>query len=72
MKKWIMTISVLIIATGLAGCSSNYVIATKDGDMILAQGKPKIDQETGLIGYQDEQGNPHQINGDRVMEIIKR
>lgn len=72
MKKWVMAISPLIMAAGLAGCSSDYVMATKDGNMILTQGKPKIDKDTGLISYQDEQGNQRQINGDRVTQVIER
>ena len=40
MKKWVMAVSALVMAAGLAGCSSDYVMATKDGNMILTQGKP--------------------------------
>ncbi len=42
---------VIISAVGLAfavsGCSSDYVMATKDGRMILTDGKPEIDDDTG-------------------------
>ncbi len=41
MKKWVMAVSALVMAAGLAGCSSDYVMATKDGNMILTQGKPE-------------------------------
>ena len=72
MKKWVMAFSALVMVVWLAGCSSDYVMATKDGNMILTQGKPKLDKDTGLISYQDEQGNRRQINGDRVTQIIER
>ena len=72
MKKWVMAVSALVIATGLTGCSSDYVMATKDGNMILTQGKPEIDQDTGLISYKDEKGNNRQINGDQVSQVIER
>ncbi|MFI8417452.1 YgdI/YgdR family lipoprotein [Serratia sp. NPDC078593] len=72
MKKWVFVISALVMAVGLAGCSSDYVMATKDGNMILTQGKPEIDKDTGLISYQDETGNNRQINGDQVSHMIKR
>lgn len=49
MKKWVMAVSALVMVAGLAGCSSDYVMATKDGNMILTQGKPEIDKDTGLI-----------------------
>ncbi|AEF47116.1 YgdI/YgdR family lipoprotein [Serratia plymuthica] len=72
MKKWVMAVSALVIAAGLTGCSSDYVMATKDGNMILTQGKPEIDQDTGLISYKDEKGNNRQINGDQVSQVIER
>ncbi|MDW5501971.1 YgdI/YgdR family lipoprotein [Pseudomonas lundensis] len=72
MNKWVMAVSALVIAAGLAGCSSDYVMATKDGNMILTQGKPEIDKDTGLISYKDEKGNHRQINGDQVSQVIER
>lgn len=54
------------------GCSSDYVMATKDGRMILTDGKPTVDDDTGLISYEDQQGNKMQINRDDVSQIIKR
>ena len=56
----------------LAGCSSHYVMATKDGRMIMTDGKPKIDKDTGLVEYTDEAGNLIQINGDEISGIIER
>ncbi|WP_411569937.1 YgdI/YgdR family lipoprotein [Pectobacterium cacticida] len=56
----------------LAGCSSHYVIATKTGEIFLTQGKPVLDQDTGLLRYTDEQGNQKQINGDQISQIARR
>ncbi|MGF2656074.1 YgdI/YgdR family lipoprotein [Serratia marcescens] len=72
MKKWVMAVSALVMVAGLAGCSSDYVMTTKDGNMILTQGKPEIDEDTGLISYKDEKGNQRQINGDQVSQVIER
>ncbi|AGB83775.1 Uncharacterized lipoprotein ygdR precursor [Serratia rubidaea] len=72
MKKWVMAAAALAMAIGLTGCSSDYVMATKDGNMILTQGKPEIDKDTGLISYKDEKGNSRQINGDQVSQVIER
>ncbi|GAA3896476.1 MULTISPECIES: YgdI/YgdR family lipoprotein [Gibbsiella] len=72
MKKWVMAVSALLTIAMLAGCSSNYVMATKEGNMILTQGKPQMDSDTGLISYTDEQGNNRQINSDQVSQIIER
>lgn len=54
------------------GCSSDYVMATKDGRMILTDGKPEIDDDTRLVSYHDQQGNAMQINRDDVSQIIER
>ncbi|WP_114194536.1 YgdI/YgdR family lipoprotein [Edaphovirga cremea] len=72
MKKWMLAASAMLIVFGLAGCSSDYVIATKEGNMILTQGKPRIDKDTGLIRYTDEQGNERQINGNQVTQVLER
>ncbi len=65
---------VLVLATAglLSGCSSDYVMATKDGRMILTSGKPALDKSTGLIRYTDEQGNEKQINGNDISQLLKR
>lgn len=54
------------------GCSSDYVMSTKDGRMILTDGKPEVDDDTGLVSYRDREGNQMQINRDEVSQIIER
>ncbi|ELQ5990609.1 lipoprotein YgdR [Escherichia coli] len=71
MKKWAVIISAVGLAFAVSGCSSDYVMATKDGRMILTDGKPEID-DTGLVSYLDQQGNAMQINRDDVSQIIER
>lgn len=72
MKKWAVAISAIGIAFAVSGCSSDYVMATKDGRMILTEGKPAIDDDTGMISYEDTEGNQRQINRDDVSQIIER
>ncbi|WP_413737192.1 YgdI/YgdR family lipoprotein [Sodalis sp. RH21] len=72
MKKYLMLISAAALAGMLSGCASDYVMATKDGRMILTQGKPELDKTTGLIRYTDERGNEMQINGNDVSQMIER
>lgn len=40
--------------------------------MLLTQGKPVLDKDTGLLSYTDEQGNQKQINSDQVSQIVQR
>ena len=72
MKKLAGAALLIITAIALSGCSSNYVMATKDGRMIQTQGKPAIDKETGLVKYVDQAGHEIQINSDDVSTIIER
>ncbi|WP_437612838.1 YgdI/YgdR family lipoprotein [Erwinia sp. V71] len=70
--KWTLSAAAIALALLVSGCSSDYVMATKDGKMIMTDGKPEIDKETGLIKYVDESGHELQINGDDVSTIIER
>ncbi|WP_455820356.1 YgdI/YgdR family lipoprotein [Pseudomonas cerasi] len=70
--KWILGAAVLGMAVLASGCSSNYVMATKDGKMIMTDGKPQIDKDTGLVKYTDDSGHELQINGDEVSSIVER
>ncbi|KAB7895476.1 hypothetical protein ASE93_21310 [Serratia sp. Leaf50] len=72
MKNSFKLVSAIALVFTLAGCASDYVIATKDGNMILTEGKPKLDKSTGLLSYEDAQGNERQINNDQVTQVMKR
>ncbi|MBK4590830.1 YgdI/YgdR family lipoprotein [Enterobacter hormaechei] len=72
MKKWAVIISAVGLAFAVSGCSSDYVMSTKNGRMILTDGKPEVDDDTGLVSYRDREGNQMQINRDEVSQIIER
>ncbi|MEP8774853.1 YgdI/YgdR family lipoprotein [Enterobacter hormaechei] len=72
MKKWAVIISAVGLAFAVSGCNSDYVMSTKDGRMILTDGKPEVDDDTGLVSYRDREGNQMQINRDEVSQIIER
>ncbi|QCR38139.1 YgdI/YgdR family lipoprotein [Nissabacter sp. SGAir0207] len=68
------TIMALVLATAslaaLAGCSSNQAIKTTDGRTIVTDGKPEIDNDTGLVSYRDAQtGRTEQINRDQISNM---
>jgi hypothetical protein len=69
MKPWILA---LLCAIGLAGCATDYIIATTDGQMLSAEDKPEIDDDTGMITYEDAEGNEQQIPQSSVKQIIER
>ncbi|CQH55640.1 YgdI/YgdR family lipoprotein [Yersinia enterocolitica] len=71
MKKTTAVISALMLTFTLAACSSNYVMHTNDGRTIVADGKPKVDDETGMISYTDANGTEQQINRSEVKEMAE-
>ena len=71
MKKLTAVLAVCTLAFTLTACSSNYVMHTNDGRTIVADGKPKVDDETGMISYKDANGNKQQINRSDVKEMVE-
>ncbi|WP_455811060.1 YgdI/YgdR family lipoprotein [Pseudomonas graminis] len=54
----------------LAGCSSNQSIQTTDGKTIVTDGKPQVDDETGLVSYKNaETGKTEQINREQIKNM---
>ncbi|NDJ58973.1 YgdI/YgdR family lipoprotein [Enterobacteriaceae bacterium 4M9] len=54
----------------VSGCSSNQTVRTNDGKTIVTDGKPQVDDDTGLVSYKNaETGQTEQINRDRVKSM---
>ncbi len=54
----------------VAGCSSNQAVKTTDGKTIVTDGKPQVDEDTGLVSYENaETGKTEQINRDQVKSM---
>jgi len=69
LKLAIITLSMAF----LAACSSpEYIISTNDGTMIPTNGKPKLDEETGMYTYKDAEGRAVTIKKDDVKQIMER
>ncbi|MBW7981408.1 YgdI/YgdR family lipoprotein [Enterobacillus tribolii] len=71
MKKISALLAALFCTLALAGCSSNYVMHTNDGRTLVSEGKPQVDDETGMISYKDANGNQQQINRNEVKEMAE-
>ena len=50
-------LTVAILTAGalftVAGCSSNQALKTTDGKTIVTDGKPQVDEDTGLVSYKN-------------------
>ena len=54
----------------ITACSSNQAIKTTHGRTIVTNGKPSIDNDTGLVSYKDAQtGKTEQINRDQITNM---
>lgn len=71
MKKLAAVLVAGAMAFTLSACSSNYVMHTNDGRTIVADGKPSVDNDTGMISYKDANGNKQQINRTDVKEMAE-
>jgi uncharacterized protein YcfL len=69
MKKLLLTACCLL---SLTGCSSEYIIATSDGQLITTSDKPKLDEDTGMYNFEDSQGRDQQIQKSTVTQILQR
>ena len=68
-----LLIASVLAATAMftvAGCSSNKAGKTTDGKTIVTDGKPQVDDDTGLVSYKNaETGQTEQINRDQVKSM---
>jgi len=69
MKKLLLAACCLL---SLTGCSSEYIIATTDGQLISTDGKPRLDEDTGMYRFEDSQGRDQQIQKETVKQILER
>lgn len=72
MQKHILITSIFTAAAlfTVAGCSSNQAVKTTDGKTIVTDGKPQVDDDTGLMSYKNAQtGKTEQINRDQVKDM---
>ena len=72
MQKHILISSIFTAAAlfTVAGCSSNQAVKTTDGKTIVTDGKPQVDDDTGLVSYKNAQtGKTEQINRDQVKDM---
>lgn len=72
MSKFVSVMGICIFTLSIAGCSSDYVMQKKNGEMIITHGKPEVDDDNGLITYKDIAGNEHAINRDQIVQMIEK
>nr|WP_256466011.1 YgdI/YgdR family lipoprotein [Yersinia ruckeri] len=61
-KKIAATVSALILTFTLVTRSGNYIMHANNGRTIVADGKPKVDNDSGMISDLGARGTEQQIN----------
>jgi len=72
MKHAMLIAFALFAAITLTACSSEYIISTTSGQMIPTDGKPKLNNETGMVEYKDAEGRKATILQSDVKSVIER
>ncbi len=63
---------VTLALLALGGCSSEYIITTTDGQMLTTADKPELDEDTGMIEFEDSEGRKQQIPQAQVKQMLER
>ncbi|WP_025121968.1 MULTISPECIES: YgdI/YgdR family lipoprotein [unclassified Serratia (in: enterobacteria)] len=71
MKKLIF-LPLIFLTLALAGCTSDYIITTKSGDILQAHGEPDTDRDSGMTSYTGMNGDYHLINTNDISGIVKK
>jgi hypothetical protein len=69
MKKTLFLVGTFSLGLLLAGCASDHVLHTTEGKSIVVQGKPVVDDDTGMITYKDIDGKEQQINRNQIKDM---
>ncbi|MDA8486874.1 YgdI/YgdR family lipoprotein [Pseudomonas resinovorans] len=62
----------LICMIGIAGCSSEYIIVTTDGQLLTSEGKPEFDRKSGMLEFEDSEGRSQHIPQTSVRQLLER
>lgn len=70
MKKTVCTSFAILAALTLSACSSSdHTLQMKDGSTVVVQGKPQLDDATGMVIYTDEKGQQQAVNQKEIKEM---
>jgi Bacterial protein of unknown function (DUF903) len=73
MQRSTLATLALACTTLLAACgSTQYIMSTKEGRLIVADGKPDLDEKTGNYVYKDGEGRKTTIPKADIVQIMER
>jgi hypothetical protein len=72
MRSTLKAVIVSAVFAWVSACSSEYILSTNDGTMITTDGKPRLDEKTGMYTYKDTEGRKGSIKKEDVKQILER
>ncbi|MDZ7653947.1 MAG: YgdI/YgdR family lipoprotein [Burkholderiaceae bacterium] len=65
--------AVAVAVALLTACSTTqYVIGTKTGQLLISHGEPRLDKATNTYRFRDAEGKEMAVNAADVTQIIER
>ena len=71
MKKPLFLVPATLLVLTLTGCTTDYTMTTRTGEVIKTQGKPVTDTATGLTKYADAYGYHREIQTSEIVQTIE-
>lgn len=72
MKHAFLVALAILAAITMTACSSEYIISTNSGEMITTASKPRLNDDTGMVEYEDADGRKTQIRQADVKSVMER
>ncbi|SQI36291.1 Uncharacterized lipoprotein ygdR precursor [Leminorella richardii] len=72
MKRKVLSCVALLLALGVAGCSSHYEVTMQDGTKVIAVGKPSLDESTGIVTFDTRFDGEKQVPQSEIKEYVKQ
>jgi uncharacterized protein YcfL len=73
MKRLTLTIPALAALALLAACgSTQYIMSTKEGRLLISDGKPTLDETSGTYSYRDAEGKKASVPKADIVQILER
>lgn len=66
-------LAAVLLASLLTACSTTeYIMSTTEGRLIVSSGRPDLDEKTGTYTYKDANGKEATIPKDAIVQIMER
>jgi hypothetical protein len=73
MNVHVSSLAAVMLASLLSACSTTeYIMSTTEGRLIVSSGRPDLDDKTGTYTYKDANGKESTIPKAAIVQIMER